>query len=146
MINEGNTTKHFKLKKGRRQGDPMSTYLFILVLEKVFLSIKENKNINGFNIFNHIFMYTEYADDTTFFLEDKESVIEVRKVFDIFSSFYGLKPNKSKCEVARIDALKRAKLAVCGMKCTDLRLNIVKILGIHFLCNRKIENNEDFLK
>ena len=41
-----------------------------------------------------------------FFLKDKESLIDVMKVFDIFSSFSGLKPNKSKCKVADIGALK----------------------------------------
>ena len=95
-----NTTKYFKLEKGRRQGDPISAYLFILVLETVFLSIKENKKIKGLNLFNHTFLYTAYADDTTFLLKEKESLKEVMKVFDIFSSFSGLKPNKSKCEVA----------------------------------------------
>ena len=71
IINGGNTTKHFKLEKGTRQGDPISAYLFILVLEIVYLSIKENKKIKGLNIFNHTFLYTAYANDTTFFLKDK---------------------------------------------------------------------------
>ena len=35
IINEGFTTKYFKLDKGTRQGDPISAYLFILVLESV---------------------------------------------------------------------------------------------------------------
>ena len=80
-----NTTKYFKLEKGTRQGDPISAYLFILVLETVFLSIKENKEIKGLNLFNHTFLYTAYADDTTFLLKEKESLREVMKVFDIFS-------------------------------------------------------------
>ena len=146
IINGGNTTKYFKLEKGTRQGDPISACLFILVLEIFFLCIKENKNIKGLNIFNHIFLYTAYADDTTFFLKDKESLTEVIKRFDIFSSFSGLKPNQSKCEVAGIGALKGAKMALCGMKCIDLRLNTVKTLGIHFSYNKKSENDEDFLK
>ena len=37
-------------------------------------------------------------------------------------------------------------MALCGIKCTDLRLNTVKILGIHFSYNKKIENDENFLK
>ena len=41
------------------------------------------------------------------------------KVFDIFSSFSGLKPNKAECEVAGIGALKGAKMALCGIKCFD---------------------------
>ena len=68
------------------------------------------------------------------------------KVFDIFSSFSDLKPNKSICEVAGIGALKGVKMALCGMKCNDLRLNTVNILGIHFSYNKKIENDENFLK
>ena len=66
--------------------------------------------------------------------------------FDIFSSFSCLKPNISKCEVARIRALKGAKMALCGMKCTDLRLNTVKILVIHLSYNKKSENDKNFLK
>ena len=50
------------------------------------------------------------------------------KVFDIFSSISGLKPNKSKREVAGIGALKVVKMTLCGMKCTDFRLSTVKIL------------------
>ena len=33
------------------------------------------------------------------FLKDKESLMEVIKVFDIFSSFSSLKPNECKCEL-----------------------------------------------
>ena len=69
IINRGNTTKYFKFDKGTRQRDPLSGYLFILVLEIVFPSIKENKKIKGLNIFNYNFLYTAYADDTTFFFK-----------------------------------------------------------------------------
>ena len=43
IINGGKTSKYFRLKKGRRQGDPTSAYLFILVLEVVFAVTKSNK-------------------------------------------------------------------------------------------------------
>ena len=81
-----------------------------------------------------------------FFLKDKESLIGVLKIFDIYSSFSGFKPNKSKCEVAGIGALKRVNIALCGVKCFGLKLNTVKILGIHFSYKKKIENDENFLK
>ena len=76
----------------------------------------QNENINGPNIFENIFLYTAYADDATFFLKDEKSVIESMKTFDIFSTFSGLKPNKSKCEIAGLGALKGIKLAFCGME------------------------------
>ena len=70
----GFTTKYFKLDKGTCQGDLISAYLFILVLEIVFNLIKQNKYIHGLTFFDHTFLYKAYADDTTFFLKDKESV------------------------------------------------------------------------
>ena len=37
-------------------------------------------------------------------------------------------------------------MELCGMKCIDLTNNSVKILGIHFSYNKKIENEENFIK
>ena len=117
VINGGTTTNYFKLVRGTRQGNPISAYLFILVLEIAFLFIMQNENINGLNIFENTFLYTACVDDATFFLKDEKSVIELIKNFAIFSIFSGLKPNKSKCEIAGLGALKGAKLALCGMEC-----------------------------
>ena len=50
------TTKYFKPEKGTRQRDPVSAYLFILVLEIAIIVIKENKNIKGL-IFLTIYSY-----------------------------------------------------------------------------------------
>ena len=74
IINGGFTTKYFKLDKGTRQGDPISAYLFILVLEIVFNLIKQNKDVHGLTVFDHTILYTAYSDNTTFFLKGKESL------------------------------------------------------------------------
>ena len=144
IINGGATTNYFKLEKGTRQGDPISAYLFILVLEIVFLFPKESKNINGLDIFDKMFLYTAYADDTTFFLKDKTSVVELMNTFDTFSKLSGLKPNKSKSEIANIGALRRVQVALCGLRCIDLMSNIVKILEIYYSYNEKLEIQENF--
>ena len=55
----------------------------------------QNENITGVNIFEKkTFLYTAYADDTTFFLNDEKSVIELMKTFDILLAFSGLRQNK----------------------------------------------------
>ena len=40
----------------------------------------------------------------------------------------------------------RVSVELCGMKCIDLTKNSVKILGIHFSYNKKIEKEENFIK
>ena len=66
VINGGKTSKYFQLGRGTQQGDPISAYLFIIVLEVVFQIIKETSNIESFEIFK-TFFYTAYADNATFF-------------------------------------------------------------------------------
>ena len=63
------------------------------------------------NIFEHTFLYSAYADDTTFFLRDKISIKELINTFATFSKYSGLKPNHEKCEVAGIGVLKSVKVA-----------------------------------
>ena len=67
VLNGGKKTRHFSLKRGTRMGDLISAYLFILVLEKVFIFVKESENVQGLTIFNNQFLCTTYTDDTTFF-------------------------------------------------------------------------------
>ena len=95
IVNGGSTTNYFKLEKGTRQGDPISAYFFILVLEIVFSFTKESQKLNGLDIFDKTILYTAYVDDTTFFLKDTKSVIELMNIFDTFSKFFGLRPNKA---------------------------------------------------
>ena len=95
----------------------------------------QNENINGLNIFENTFLYTAYADDTTFFLKEEKSVIELIKTFDIFSTFSEVKPNKSKCEIAGLGALKEVKLALCEMECIDLMFNAINHAGQIFDTN-----------
>ena len=74
VIKGGTTTKYFKLNRGARQGNTISAYLFILAFEIVFVLIKENPHIKELNIFYHCYLYSEYADDTSLFLKDVNSI------------------------------------------------------------------------
>ena len=97
-LNQNSETR----EKGACQGDPISTYLFILVLEILFLLIKNDSSIKGINVFEYIFLYAAYTDDSTFFLKDLASVKKLPDIFSYYSKYSGLKPNFSKYEIAGI--------------------------------------------
>ena len=106
----------------------------------MFNLIKQNKNIHGLTFFDHTFLYTAYADDTTFFLKDKESVKVVMNVFDTFPIYSGSKPNKSKWHPEMgVNGTLWNGMYKCNKKS-------VKILCINFSYNKKIENEENFIK
>ena len=79
------------IKRGAHQGDPISAYLFIIALEVFFALIKNKVDIKSIDLFDHIFLFTAYADESTFFLKDISSVKMLVETFKEFSCFSGLK-------------------------------------------------------
>ena len=53
--------------------------------------------------------------------------------------FFGLKSNKSKCEIFGTRALKEFRVVLCGIGCIDLFTDTVEILGIHFSYDELLE-------
>ena len=92
-----------------------------------------------------IFLYTAYADDTTFVLSEENSVIELMKTFDTFSIFSGLKLNKVQCEIAGLSALKGVAFALCEMQRINLMFNATKILGAYYCYDKNNQKNKNTL-
>ena len=65
-------------------------------------------------------------------------------IFDIFSKVLRTQTNERKREIAGIGTLKGAQVALYGMRCVDLVSNILKILGIYYSYNKKLEIQENF--
>ena len=115
-------------------------------MEILFILIRTNKNIVGLDIFNNTYTLSAYADDTTFFLKNKESVKFPLENIKMFSNFSGLKPNTLKCEICGIGVKRGEKVALCGMKSVDLTSEAVKILGIYYSYNEKVFLETNYLE
>ena len=145
VLKDGFTTKYFNLKKGACQGGPISAYLFILSLEIISFTYQKRFFDKKILKFLTVVLYTTHANDSTFFLKDLAPVKNLLDIIFGYSKYSGLKPNFSKSKIAEIGSLKAVKVAVCGIKCVNLKVNTIEILGIHFSYNNKFNMEKHFL-
>ncbi|GJY40357.1 RNA-directed DNA polymerase, eukaryota, reverse transcriptase zinc-binding domain protein [Tanacetum coccineum] len=102
ILVNGSPTSEFSLKRGLRQGDPLSPFLFIIVMEGLHIALKEGLTANlfqGVKIGSSEIRlsYLFYADDVIILSEwnqcDMDNIIRIINVFYLAS---GLKINISK--------------------------------------------------
>ena len=108
---ENNELLSFKMRYTTRQPyfNPHFYYL------RNTFHIKEIKNVQDLTIFNRVFIHC-IQWWITFFLNNENSVMGIIHIFEHFSIFSGLKPNKFKCEIAGIGVLRGPNDTLrCGM-------------------------------
>ena len=59
-------------------------YKFILCLEILFTIVKNNKDIKSLRFFGNTFIYTTYADDSTFVLKKLGSIKELLNTISFY--------------------------------------------------------------
>ncbi|GJU35124.1 RNA-directed DNA polymerase, eukaryota, reverse transcriptase zinc-binding domain protein [Tanacetum coccineum] len=106
LIN-GSPTEEFQFFKGLKQGDPLSPFLFILIMESLHLSFQRvvdaglftGININSSLTLSHMF----YADDAVFLGQWNDRNIDT--LFNVLECFFrvsGLRINMSKSKIMRV--------------------------------------------
>jgi exonuclease III len=124
VLNFGYKTNWIKLAKSCRQGDPVSSYLFILVLE-ILLTKLRNK-IEPCEALKSEFKlsFSCFADDLTSFPKNKEQLKLTLEIVKSFGPISGLEMNMDKSEVLELGESAEG----CGLKIQTE----VKVTGIWF--------------
>ena len=92
----GHLTTNIPLKRGARQGDPLSFYEYVIVDEVLALQLRNNPNIVGFQIGGEKIVSAHYADDATIAILQNRCFKEVIKDLDDFGEASGSKLNLQK--------------------------------------------------
>ena len=99
IINNNFLSNHFDICKGVRQGDPLSPTLFILSIECLAISLRNDRIFRGIKIENHCCKLSLFADDLTIYLNG--NLHQFERVFmklDIFALASGCKVNLQKSQ------------------------------------------------
>ena len=111
----------------------VSGILFVLGIELFARALKNKTSIKGIQVNNHEIKISQYADDTTIFVRDRESVLELLSFLEELSSLSGLEINTSKTEAMWLGEWKNNQDTPFGFKWPK---DPILSLGIFFSHNQ----------
>ena len=92
----GSLTNPIPLRRGVRQGDPLSPLLYIFTIELLALQFRQNPNIVGFTVGGDKIISQHYADDATITITQNRCFKEVIKDIATYEKATGAKINYDK--------------------------------------------------
>ena len=143
VLNNGHASTFFSLQRGVRQGCPLSGVLFVLGIELLSRSLKNDPTIKGIQVNKQELKISQYADDTTVFVRDLDSVTSLLKVLNDFKEHSGLEINTTKTEAMWLGEWKDRTDEPFGFKWPK---EPVSALGVFFSYNQESANRLNFGK
>ena len=142
VLNNGFASEHFSLFRGVRQGCPLSGALFVLGIEILGNAIRRSTNIRGIDITpRNKVKLAQYADDTTVFVKDDQSIYNLFNLLNNFERVSGLRINQSKSELLWLGSSRHRKDKILNLKLSD---EPIYALGIYFSYNEEVATKKNF--
>ena len=119
------------LKSGMRQGCPLSSYLFNIVLEVLARAIRQQKEIKGIQIGKEEVKISLFADDMIVYISDpKNSTRELLNLINSFSEVAGYKINSNKSMAFLYTKNKQTENDIRETTPFSIVTNNIKYLGV----------------
>ena len=125
----GHFTGSIPLTRGLRQGCPLSSSLYVLVIEIFALQLRLNPNIVGFTVGGERIVSMHYADDATIIIKQNRCFKEVIKEIQDYEDASGARVNVQKTKGLWLGGWKGRTDAPLGLTWTS---GNVKTLGVYF--------------
>ena len=141
--------KHFPLKLGTRQGCPLSSLVFNIVLEVLATAIREEKEIKGIQIGKEVKL-SLFADDMILYIENlKESTRKLLELVNECSKVAGYKINTQKSLAFLYTNNEKTEREIKETIPFTITMKRIKYLGINLPKETKdlfIENYKTLMK
>ena len=130
IMNNGHSTGYFLIKRGCRQGDPLSAHLFIICVEVLFVQVRDNNEIIGITINDHEIKLSAFVDDANFLVSHIKSLELVFNACSGFQTFSSLKLNLEKSEACWIGTARASTHMPISCIWVNLNSDAIRSLGI----------------
>ena len=136
-INKGYSSPYIKITQGLRQGCPISSVCYLVLVEVLGLKIRQNQNIQGITVGEHTNKLGQFADDLwASIIASQTNYTELINTVDKFCIETGQKINYNKTQVIRIGSLRKSNARFYSDKQLHW-LDKVKVLGIDICADRQ---------
>ena len=139
MPNNGFRTDYFTTtSRVVRQDCPLSPYLFLLAAKVLAIKIKQDNRIKGIKIFGTQFKLSQFAEDTSAFLDSLTSAENLVETLNEYGKISGLKLNASKTKAIWLGPWRNKRSQPLGFKWTKDPVHILRVYTLYmFLTMRK---------